>query len=94
MINHSDRDWLTNEEVRAIYEHVCGMFSGIRLSGKSRLDVLEDDFWMFWRTDVEVNVWRCDLDNKFNITCYHYKDPENYGNFDDDFGIELEEHWQ
>lgn len=90
----TNREWITNDDVREIYEFVCGMFSGIRLSGKSRSDVLEDDFWMFWCNAVEVNVWYCDDDQKWNITCYHYKDPATSDDFDDDFSIEIEDKWQ
>lgn len=90
----TNRDWITDDDVREIYEFVCGMFSGIRLSGKSRSDVLEDDFWMNWCTEVEVNVWYCDEKQKWNITCYHYKDYETSDDYDDDFSIDIEDKWQ
>lgn len=90
----TNRDWITNDDVREIYEFVCGMFSGIRLSGKSRSDVLEDDFWMNWCTDIEVNVWYCDEKQEWSITCYHYEDYDTSDNFDDDFTIDIEDKWQ
>jgi len=87
-------DWITHEDTREIYEFVCGMFSGIRMSGKSRSTVLEDDFWMNWSTAVEVNVWKCDQSDLWKITCYHYKDYELSDDFDDDVTIDVEDKWQ
>lgn len=86
-------DWISDSQSEQIREFVYGMFAGISMSGKTRIDVLEEEFWMNWNSEIELHIYEDDLTEGWCCTAYQCNE---YGQF---FGnefkcIEIEDKWK
>jgi len=88
-----EHEWITENDVNEVREFVRGMFAGINMSGKTRADVLEEEYWFNWSADIEVHIYECEEADVWKCTAYQCNDYNQY------FGngyktIDLGEKWQ
>lgn len=91
--NESGMRWLGLEKSSLIREFVYGLFAGIAMSGKTRHEVLEEEFWMNWDSDTELHIYEDDETEAWCCTAYQCNE---YGQF---FGnefkrIAIEDKWK
>ena len=66
----SQSDWLTETDYLMIREFVQGMMAGAKMAGKTRHEIFDDDFWMYWDDNIEVHVWFCKHEDGWCVEAY------------------------
>jgi hypothetical protein len=88
-----DSEWISNKSIGQIREFVCGMFSGINMSGRTRMEVLGEEWHMNWNADIEVHVFYLKEDDRWDCRVYQCNDySQFFGN--ESAHIDLGEEWQ
>ena len=93
MTRDTEKEWITENDVNEVREFVRGMFAGIAVSGKTRLEVLEEEYWFNWNANIEIHVYKCDETDAWKCTAYQCNEYNQY--FGNDYKvIDLGEKWQ
>lgn len=85
--------WMGLEKSSLIREFVYGLFAGIAMSGKTRLEVLEEEFWMNWDSDTELHIYEDDITDEWCCTAYQCNDYSQF-NGNEFKRIAIEDKWK